>query len=68
VKRLSVLITMMLTVGCAQVQPWEKAYLAKAEMQFGQGGVTGRVKEHVRYSKEAAHGDITLSAGGCGCN
>ena len=62
------IVACLALASCVQVQPWEKAYLAKPEMQFAKGGTAGRVKEHVRYSKEAAHGDVTLSAGGCGCN
>lgn len=67
-KSLVLLILVLLCTGCAQVQPWEKAYLAKPEMQFAGNGGIDRIKGHVRFSKEAAHGDTTLSSGGCGCN
>jgi hypothetical protein len=57
--------------GCASVQPpraWEKAELARPQMQFDADPLDSRLKQHIYTSKEAAGGGYGVGGGGCGCN
>ncbi|MGD9718752.1 MAG: DUF4266 domain-containing protein [Sulfurimonadaceae bacterium] len=67
---ITVLAAALLFSGCvSEVQPWEKATLAKESMK--EGGANNLVKkyeEHIYYSKEATKGGGSIGAGGCGCN
>lgn len=57
--------------GCAgigQVQPWEKAHLAKPAMTFESDPLDQRFMQHIYGSKEAASGGYGVGGGGCGCN
>jgi hypothetical protein len=57
--------------GCAleQVQPWQREYLARPEMNWDAGLVEERaMRDHTYVSKEAATGGATIGGGGCGCN
>ena len=62
------LLILMLSAGCAEVKPWQRGVVSKPEMGFGDKPLQRQLKEHVYFSKEAAHGDIGIGAGGCGCN
>ncbi len=55
--------------GCSQspVQPWERDWLAKPEMQLRHPFDTG-FDEHIYFSKESSSGGAGFAAGGCGCN
>ncbi len=67
----SLLSVLSLLSGCAemgQVKPWEKNYLAKAEMRFDQDKLQAKNTEHIYTSKEAASGGTGVGGGGCGCN
>ena len=62
---------LLLLTGCstlATVQPWEKGFLAKAEMQFQTQGLELRYAQHQQASREAAAGGASVGGGGCGCN
>ncbi len=56
--------------GCAAdpVQPWQREYLARPEMSFESGYLSGAMRTHTFVSKEAASGGPALAGGGCGCN
>lgn len=55
--------------GCAQVQPWEKATLAKPTMQAaGSVPLLSKFDQHIYTSKEAVKGGTGIGGGGCGCN
>ena len=67
---LGVLLTLMAS-GCAleQVQPWQREYLARPEMNWDAGIVEEQaMRDHTYVSKEAATGGATIGGGGCGCN
>ncbi len=67
--RLSILLLLgVLASGCAQVQPWEKGYLARPEMAFDPDPLEAGFKRHIYDSKEAASGGYGVGGGGCGCN
>ena len=69
-----VTITMLLALaasGCAleKVQPWQREYLARPEMNWDAGRVEEQaMRDHTYVSKEAATGGATIGGGGCGCN
>lgn len=54
--------------GCANVQPWERGYLAKPEMAFDPNPASATQMQHTYASKEAASGGYGVGGGGCGCN
>jgi hypothetical protein len=57
--------------GCAleKVQPWQREYLARPEMNWDAGLVGEQAqRDHTYVSKEAATGGATIGGGGCGCN
>jgi hypothetical protein len=67
-KKLVCIMSLMLTVGCTAVQPWERANLAKQEMSLEPDGMQSAFKNHVYFSKEASSGGNSTAGGGCGCN
>lgn len=54
--------------GCANVQPWERGYLAKPEMALDGDRAEATILRHVYFTKEAASGGYGVGGGGCGCN
>jgi hypothetical protein len=65
------LLVALAVVGCATVQPpraWEKAELARPQMQLDADPLEGKLKQHIYTSKEAASGGYGVGGGGCGCN
>ena len=55
--------------GCVNtVEPWERANLAKNEMQLEPDKMYSAFKRHVYDSKEASSGGTSTNGGGCGCN
>lgn len=62
------LLATLLGGGCANVQPWERGYLAKREMAFDPNPATAIQMQHLYSSKEAASGGYGVGGGGCGCN
>ena len=57
-----------LDAGCANVKPWERDGLADYTMRPGRDVLTGAMREHLWFSREAANGGRSIGAGGCGCN
>lgn len=62
------LALLMILAGCANVQPWERAYLARPEMAFDADPAEARLLRHTYQSKEATTGGYGVGGGGCGCN
>lgn len=58
----------LLLLGCANVQPYERGYLARSDMQFDPDPIEARYRQHLYTSKEAARGGYGVGGGGCGCN
>ncbi|MBE9528830.1 MAG: DUF4266 domain-containing protein [Proteobacteria bacterium] len=54
--------------GCANVQPWEKEFLASPAMRFDSDKEETAVREHFLGTREGASGGFGVSGGGCGCN
>lgn len=59
---------LLMSAGCASVQPWEKDVLAKPEMSLGSDAVTAGLDDHIYFSKESSSGGRGFGGGGCGCN
>lgn len=68
--RLLPLAALLVLGGCAlaPVQPWEKGWLAKTGMAFGQDRLDTMHAEQVYSSKEGTAGGSGVGGGGCGCN
>ncbi len=62
------LITLLASVGCASVKPWERGYLGRTDMAWNPDPLETTRKEHVQFSKEASLGGGGIGGGGCGCN
>ncbi|AQA19131.1 hypothetical protein BST95_13655 [Halioglobus japonicus] len=69
-KRLLLILLLPLPMGCAtsEVQPWERGYLAKPEMQLNADPRESALQAQIHYSKEASSGGAGAAGGGCGCN
>ena len=67
-----ILIVMALLVlgGCSSmgVEPWERDFLAKEEMQLISDPLEAAIDDHIYFSKEASSGGRGFGGGGCGCN
>lgn len=61
-------LALLLLTGCATVEPWERGYLARKDMQFDPDPMEPRVKQGIYNSKEGAAGGYGVGGGGCGCN
>jgi hypothetical protein len=55
-------------VGCSTVRPQARSVLADPIMQFEQGGMATRQREHAHENREGAAGGGPATGGGCGCN
>jgi hypothetical protein len=66
-KRL-VLAVALLAAGCANVEPYQRGYLARPDMGFEESPGMAKAQEKVYVSKEAATGTGTVGGSGCGCN
>lgn len=62
------LVSAVVCGGCAEVKPWQKGNLAKAQMSFDTDPLESHFRQHVYDSKEGSFGGYGVSAGGCGCN
>lgn len=71
--RVGLLLTaLLLTGGCASVEPWVKPYeranLADPIMAFDRDPLASAYLHHVYESREGARGAAGSAGGGCGCN
>ena len=56
--------------GCGSIgaKPWQRAALARADMQVEADPVQAGLDDHIYFSKEASSGGRGFGGGGCGCN
>lgn len=56
-------------VGCANVAPRDRNYLAKSYMAADPDPLTSKYRDHADFSYEGTNGGYAgLSGGNCGCN
>lgn len=57
-------------VGCSSlgVKPWQRATLARPDMQVDSDPLMAGLDDHIYFSKEASSGGRGFGGGGCGCN
>jgi hypothetical protein len=67
---LSTLLLALCVSACsgAAVKPWQRATLARSDMQLDSHPLQTQFSEHIYFSKEAASGGRGFGGGGCGCN
>ena len=65
---ISLLVVLSLSAGCARVKPWQRATLAREDMQLDPNGQRTALQSHIQFSKEAAMPGTAAGGGGCGCN
>jgi len=56
------------SANLARVQPWERATLADYTMRADRDPLSGAIREHVFFSREAASGGRGIGGSNCGCN
>lgn len=61
-------LTALLLSGCVAVQPWQRGFLAREDMQPGGDPTLSAFEDHIYFSKEASSGGRSFGGGGCGCN
>ena len=66
--RLLLSLALLVLTACANVEPWQRGYLAKPEMAFDPNPAAALQMQHMYASKEAASGGYGVGGGGCGCN
>jgi Domain of unknown function (DUF4266) len=54
--------------GCATVEPWQRGYLARADMRLDAQPGLDKALGKTYGAKEAAAGGSGVGGGGCGCN
>ncbi|MBK8958895.1 MAG: DUF4266 domain-containing protein [Proteobacteria bacterium] len=62
-----VVVASAASVGCAEVQVWQRGRLARPDMALRPYPAQRALREHVYMSREAALGGATAAGGGCGC-
>ena len=60
--------TVLATVGCKNVEPWQRRTLSDATMRGDRDPAGLGLSEHMWFSREAASGGRGVGGGGCGCN
>jgi len=68
--RFAILLAPLLLSACGGVgvKPWQRATLARPDMQLDPYPLQSKLDDHVYFSKEAASGGRGFGGGGCGCN
>lgn len=67
--KLLVALPLLLCLGaCANVAPYQRAYLAREDMALDGNPGFARAIEKTYAAKEAAQGGASVGGGGCGCN
>ena len=66
--RAAVLLLGLACAACANVAPYQRAYLARPDMALDASPGMTRAMEHTYSAKEAASGAASVGGGGCGCN
>jgi len=67
-KYLFMMMLVILMSACSNVKPWQKAALAKPEMQWVSDSTDFKLANHIYFSKEGSSGGEIAVGGGCGCN
>lgn len=68
-KILTLAVGVLMLQACAEVSPWERGNLAKAQMALDSAPAQNRLRSHIFESREAASGGhFGVGGGGCGCN
>lgn len=69
-KRVMLCLLPLLLTGCSSLgaRPWERATLARPDMQADADAMTAAFDDHIYFSKEASSGGRGFGGGGCGCN
>ena len=57
----------LVTSGCANVQPWQRGTLADEMMIFDADGNLVSYMAHWQESREGSAGGFGVQGGGCGC-
>ena len=65
---LALLVVVSSAVGCMRVKPWQRAALAREDMQFDPDPLGTALHGHIQFSKEASMPGAAAGGGGCGCN
>ena len=65
---LLLLVVVAASAGCMRVKPWQRADLAREDMQFDPDGHRTALQSHIQFSKEATMPGTAAGGGGCGCN
>ena len=68
VKHLCVLGILILAVGCATVQPWQRGVHAQRQMLWAPNPERSAARQHVLSVREGAQGGAGDSGGACGCD
>ncbi len=55
-------------LGCADVRPWERDALARADMAWDPDPLAAALAKHIHFSKEGSLDGGPGGGGGCGCN
>lgn len=59
---------MLVVMGCATTQPWERELLAKPAMSPDGDADREALRQHYLGTREGAVGGFGGGGGGCGCN
>jgi len=65
---LALFAAVLVSGGCATVEPYQRGHLARPDMALEPSPGTGRALEKTYASKEGASGGGAVGGGGCGCN
>jgi hypothetical protein len=66
--RLLVVVVLATLSGCAQTRPWQRADLARPQMQLDGDPDLAALRDHALSTREGAIGGNGRGGGGCGCN
>ena len=67
-ERVLACVLLVLATGCTHVAPYQRGYLARADMSFEPSLGVAKAMEKTFSAKEAASGGASVGGGGCGCN
>ena len=62
------LLVLATSAGCMRVKPWQRADLARRDMQFDPDPQRTALQSHIQFSKEGSMPGTSAGGGGCGCN
>ncbi len=54
--------------ACGGVAPYQRGFLAKPKMRFGNDPEAAQLEQHVYEYREGSAGAYGTVGGGCGCN